>query len=183
MMKTLKVYHYTNAKAYNSMATGCDFDKKGLQPLRRFIRYGRGSKTLPEDAREGVIEALLEPEPKYCLENPKFPHWWEYLMFDICREKQILLLSFEIKKKDLAFVVERAHIERELYKEEGKSTKRTMNLACRRYYDSRIPALEYKGGYNLAQLAIWSPIDFKRLKIEWIKHHSEVWQRVKDNGW
>jgi len=161
------------------------YGKPGLIPIRRFIRFGRGNN-ITSKAHDGVIEGLLEPEPKSWLENPKFPHLWNYLMHDICRENEVILLSFELTSKDDAYIVERAHIERELYRESagnGKSTKKSMNLACKKYWESRVPALEYDKEYQLPQLAIWTSIEFERLRVEWIKPHDEVWRRVLKNNW
>jgi hypothetical protein len=186
-------YHYTNNEAYKSMKTnGKDgyitfrFDDfAGLIPSRRFIRLGEG-KNLSDEANDGVIEGLLEIEPKSWLENPEFPNLWRYLMHDVCREKEVILLSFEFKLEDKAYVVERAHVERELYRESkgrGQSTRKTRNEAFRKYWESRIPVFDYDGTYSLPQLAIWSGVAFDRLKVEWKKPANKVWKRVLDNDW
>ncbi|MFA5797107.1 MAG: hypothetical protein WC916_03680 [Candidatus Woesearchaeota archaeon] len=186
-------YHYTNSCAYQSMKTkGIDGrisfysdDFTGLIPRRRFIRYGRGNG-LPDEAHDGIIEGLLEPEPKSWLENSEFPYLWNNLMHDICRDKEVMLLSFELTPKDKAYVVDRAHVERELYREskdKETSTEKTMNKAVKKYWKSRVPVFEYDGSYTTPQLAIWSGIEFARLKIEWKKPTNEVWQRVLDNNW
>ena len=195
MNKSISIvgYHYTNSKAYQSMQTkGIDGftisnynDFIGIIPSKRFITIG-GGNGLPEEAHSGAIEGLLEPEPKSWLENPEFPNFWGYLMHDICRNKEIILLSFELKPGDKAYVVERAHVERELYREskgQGKSTKETKNEAFKKYWESRVPVFEYTGIYSAPQLAIWSGINFARLKVEWRKSHDEVWKRVLDNNW
>ena len=186
-------YHYTNSKAYRSIQTKgkdgyatFDFDDfAGLIPSKRFIRLGDGNG-LPDEAHDGVIEGLLEPEPKSWLENPEFPHFWNYLMHDICRDKEVVLLSFELNPEDKAYVVERAHVERELYREskgQGKPTRETTNEAFRKYWESRVPVFEYDGSYSAPQLTIWSGISFDRLKVEWAKPTDEVWKRVLDNNW
>lgn len=107
-------------------------------------------------------------------------------MHDICRAKEVMLLSFELRPEDKAYVVERAHVERELYREskgQGISTRITKNKAFKRYWESRVPVFDYDGSYSAPQLAIWSGIEFDRLKVEWVKPHDEVWMRVLDNGW
>jgi hypothetical protein len=186
-------YHYTNSEAYKSMKTkGVDdhvtfgFDNfTGIIPRRRFVALSR-AKGLPDEAHDGVIEGLLEPEPKSWIENPEFPNFWSYLMHDVCRDKQVILLSFELNQKDKAYIVDRAHVERELYREskgQGKSTQETRNEAFKKYWESRIPVYKYKGGYDAPQLAIWSGIEFDRLKVEWTKSTDEVWKRVLDNNW
>jgi len=186
-------YHYTNPKAYHSMQTnGIDgvitlnFDNfAGLIPRKRFIKLGYGNG-LPDEAHDGIIEGLLEPEPKSWLKNPEFPNFFGRLMGNICRKEKVILLSFELKPKDRAYVVERAHVERRLYKEskcQGKSTKETRNESFKKYWESRVPVFEYDGSYSAPQLAIWSGIEFDRLKVEWIKSSSKVWTRVLRNGW
>jgi len=189
----IKGYHYTNQRAYRSMQTkGIDgwitfgFDEfVGLIPRKRFIKLGEGNG-LPDEAHDNVIEGLLEPEPKLWLENLEFPHLWNPLMHDICKEKEVILLSFELEPKDKAYVVERAHVERELYREskgQGKPTKETKNKAFKKYWDSRVRVFEYDGSYSAPQLAIWSGIKFDRLNVEWVKPTNEVWKRVLDNDW
>lgn len=186
-------YHYTNSKAYKSMQTKgkdgyitFDFDDfAGLIPSRRFIRLGEGNG-LPEEAHNGVIEGLLEPEPKSWLENPEFPNFWRYFMHDICRDEEIVLLSFELKPQDKAYVVDRTHVERELYREskgQGESTKETRNEAFKKYWESRVSVFEYNKSYSAPQLAIWSGIEFDRLKVEWRKPSDEVWKRILENNW
>lgn len=176
-------YHYTNSKAYDSMKTKgidgySDFgyeDFAGIIPQKRFIRLG--NYDLPIEAHNEVIEGLLEPEPKSWTDNPEFPGLWSYLMHDVCRNKEIMLLSFELHPEDKAYVVERAHIERELYREAkglGNSTPETLTEAYKKYWESKVPVFDYmkqetSNKYSTPQLAIWSGIDFDRLKIEWIK--------------
>jgi hypothetical protein len=190
--ESLKGYHYTNPHNYRSMqgkgirgytSTGYE-DFSGLIPRRRFVSLYHCN--LPDEAHEGVIEGLLEPEPKSWIANPEFPCLWGYLMHDICRENEVMLLSFELKPEDLAYVAERAHIERDLYKESkglGVSTRISRNEAYIKYWESRVPAMEYDGSYSVPQLAIWSGIPFERLNVEWIKPTDEVWKRVLKNNW
>lgn len=191
MSKTITGYHYTNEKAFDSMKTlGIDgyltfgFDNfSGLIPSKRFINLG-WANGLPKKAHESAIESLLESEPDSWMRNKDFPSLWKYLMHDICKEDKVILLSFELNKNDKAYVVERAHIERELYKESkglGKITKGSLNQASKKYWESRIPIFDYKRNYELPQLTIWSGIEFERLKIEWVKPHNEVWKEVREN--
>lgn len=197
----IRVYHYTNSEAYKSMKTKgidgyfCDeYDNfTGIIPRKRFINLGDG-KNLPSKAYNGIIEGLLEPEPESWIKNPEFPNLWNYLMHDICRKDKVMLLSFDILPKDEAYVVERAYVERELYREakgRGKMTRETRNEAFMKYWNSRINIFEYitknknvmKINYAVPQLAIWSGIEFERLNIEWIKSTDEVWKDVCDNKW
>jgi len=186
-------YHYTNSEAYRSMRTkGIDgyitfgFDDfAGLIPHKRFINLSN-ENGLPDEAHNGVVEGLLEPEPKSWTENPEFPGLWRYLMHDICRQTEIVFLSFELKSTDLAYIVDRAHVERVLYRKsenEKAPTKKRMNKAFKKYWESRVSAFEYDKNYSAPQLAIWSGIEFDRLNVEWIKPSREVWQRVLDNDW
>lgn len=185
LVKSIIGYHYTNLESYRSMQNGEHYGKTGLIPIKRFVRLGEGAN-IPEKAHEGIIEGLLEPEPHSWIKNLEFPNFWNYLMHDICRRKEILLLSFKLKPEDEAYVVERAHVERELYREsqgKGKSTKSSKNKALKKYWDSRVPVFDYNGIYSAPQLAIWTPITFGRLKVEWKKLSNEVWKKVIDNNW
>ncbi len=177
-------YHYTNPQAYRLMETGRIYDKTGLIPIHRFIKEQVNG--IPYEATdEAVTEGFLEPEPRSWLENPKFPNLWKDLMRGICRESETMLLSFEIKPEDKAYVVERAHVGGGFYREAKgrKPTKESMNKAFWRYWESRVPVFDYKGGYSAPQLAIWSTIEFDRLKVEWARSSEEVWQRILDNDW
>jgi hypothetical protein len=172
-------YHYTNPEAYRLMENGDMYDR-GLCPIRRFIKE---SNNLPDEAFKGTIQGLLEPEPESWLNNPEFPALWLYLMHDICLENNVMLLSFQILPTDKAYIVERAHIERELYREmrEGRtSTNKEKERAYLKYWKSRVPVFEYKGNYSVPQLTIWSKIEFDRLNIEWIKQTEKVWKKVLD---
>ena len=97
-------------------------------------------------------------------------------MNDICKENGvIMLLSFEILPKDEAYVVERAHVERELYKPKENTTRKSLEDAWQKYWESRVSVFDYKEDYILPQLAIWSRVEFERLKTEWIKSTDEAW--------
>lgn len=162
------------------MRTGRTYGRIGLLPIRRFIALGEGHN-LPEKAHNGTIQGLLEPEPDSWIKNPEFPYLWHYLMHDICREEETMLLSFEIRKSDKAFVVDRAHIERALYLEHNtqiKPTRKQMNEAYRKYWESRVPVYDYNGGYCCPQLTIWSPVCLGRLHIEWTKDTNTLWKNL-----
>ena len=185
-------YHYTNPQAYRSMGSNginrgsiYGYDNfKGLIPINIFIKEKKNG--LPDQAYDGVIEGLLEPEPQSWLENPEFPFLWGSLMHDIWREDKTMLLSFRLESKDEAYIVERAHVERELYKEakgQGKPTEESKNEAFKKYWESRVPVFDYDGSYSVPQLTIWSGIEFERLNVEWVKATEKIWQRVLDNNW
>jgi hypothetical protein len=196
IQQCVKGYHYTNPEAYKSMQTrginghySSKFDEfKGLILRKRFVNLREG-KDLPNKAYDGVIEGLLEPEPESWIKNPEFPHLWSYLMHDICREKEVILLSFELNKKDEAYIVDRAHVERELYREskgQGKTTKETRDDAYMKYWKSRVKVFDYEHNtkkYSVPQLSLWSGMGFERLNIEWIKPTDEVWKRIVDYTW
>jgi hypothetical protein len=171
-------YHYTNPVDYRSMRGGRSYGKTGLLPIRRLVPLFEGPRRLSDEAHDGTIQGLLEPEPTSWTKNPKFPKLWQYLMGDICRESEVMLLSFEILPTDAAFVLERAHMERELYKPEGRSTKASKNRAFSRYWRSRVPVSQYDGSYSVPQLTLWSTIAFERLRVEWVKPTDAVWKRV-----
>lgn len=189
-MEKIKAYHYTNLRALRSMKrggiSGCFcYEKrlnkfKGIIPQKRFIRLDEG-KELPSEAYEGIIEALLSPKPLSWTRNSKFPFLGQYLFHDLCREEDLALISFDLEKKDEAYVVERACVENFLYSEAKSLKKPTIeekNSALRRYWESRTPVYEYRGDFCLPQLAIWSPIEFERLNIEWTLPSRTVWNNV-----
>lgn len=185
LLEKIKVYHYTNPKAYKSMKDGSTYGKKGLLSIRRFVKFGQ-ARNLPEEAYEGTVRGILKPEPKSWTENPKYPNLWRYLIGDLLSKDESMLLSFDVLKSDKAYMVERAHVENELYKEskgKGKSTRETLHEAYKKYWESRIPIFEYDEDFSVPEINIWNTISFDRLKVEWIKPHNEVWQRIKNNGW
>lgn len=182
----LVCYHYTNLPAYESMRTGHKYGKSELHPYRRFLRWGWGSRTLPEKAHDNIVLGLLEPEPASWIYNKEFPHQWWHVMYDVCKEDTIMLLKFPVLPEDEAFITDRAHMEREFYRQgngKGKSVRRTMSNAARRYWESRVPARDYQGEFTMPQFTFWSPIPFERLEVVWTKPCDEVWQRVLRNDW
>jgi hypothetical protein len=179
------MYHYTNPEAYSSMKTGRTYREKGLLPIRRFITLNR-RVDLPEKAFEGNIQGLLEPEPESWTNNPEFPEVFRYLAHDLCKRDELMLLSVELLPTDDAYVVDRAHFERFLYRGVYQKAGNplppdyTEDKALRLYWESRVPVNEYKGGYSLPQFSVWSPIDFDRLKVEWVKDTHKFWDGVLD---
>jgi hypothetical protein len=194
-LETRTVFHYTNSKAYERMQVPESehyFSQEnyppGITPNKKFVSR-KVCENLPRKVYEYVFEGLLEPEPISWIKNKEFPNLWEYLMRDFMRDLDnkdtIILLNFHLTRNDEAYIVDRAHIERELYRESkglGKSTKKTMNKAITKYWNSRIHALDYEGGYNAPQYAIWSPIAFERINVVWKKTHDEVWKKVLENN-
>ncbi len=80
----MRAYHYTNNEALRDILTGRQY-RKGIIPIKRFIPFYWG-KRLPDRARDGTIEALLEPEPESWTQSKEFPHLWNSLFCDICRK-------------------------------------------------------------------------------------------------
>lgn len=156
------------------MKTGRTYGQKGLIPIKRFVSLGEG-RDLPYKAHDGTIQGLLEPEPQSWTANTEFPNLWRYLMGDVLREPEVILLSFEMLPTDEAYVVERAHVERELYSK-SEPTRQRMDAAFRKYWKSRVTVPDYDGSYSIPQLTIWSPIEFERLNIEWKKPSEEFWE-------
>ena len=169
-------YHYTNEKAYRSILTGRDYGETGLLPIPRFIPLNRGSK-LPREAHDGVVRALLEPEPQSWLRNKDVPNVWSWLMGEVCREETVVLLSFDIKPGDRAFITDTAHVQKMLIQWD-RPTKAEMNDAYRKYWESRVPVLEYVGGYSMPEVIIQSRIAPSRLRVEWTKPTNEFWNEV-----
>ncbi len=172
----VEAYYYTNEKAYRSMLTGSEYGKAGLLPIPRFIPLNKGGN-LPEEAYVGVVHALLEPEPRSWLRNADVPNVWTWLMGGVCREESVVLLSFDIKPGDGAFVVDRVHVQKMLI-QWTRPTKAEMNEAYRRYWESRVPILEYAGGYSMPEVVIQSRIAPSRLRVEWTKSTDEFWNDV-----
>lgn len=182
----MKCYHYTNPESYFSMKTGHHYGQKGLIPIKRFVKLGIGGPRFPKKGYDGIIEGLLEPEPISWTNNLDYPFMFGYLMHDICRRKEVMLLSFDILESDDAYIVDRSKFEDVLYMESkglGKPTDKDFASASRKFYYSRKKALEYNGNYKAPQFAIWTPIEFERLNIEWIKPTEQVWKRVLENKW
>jgi len=181
--KKFRGYHYTTLLDYESMQNGRTYRKKGLLPIGRFINLGEGN-CLPKDAHEGCISCLLEPEPQSWVNNKQFPYTWISLMSHLCLKdnslspelSKLVLLSFEILCQDNAYVVERAHIEKWRAKNQ---TKKQEKESYTNYWNSRVSVSEYKGNYNLPELAIFSYIPIDRLKLESEKPISEVWEQLR----
>ncbi len=175
------MYHYTNPQAYRAMKTGGRYNEPKLQPLRALLT----GPLWPLQAYRKATKGLLEPEPERWINNPNFPHLWRYLMNDLLQD-ELMLISCELTRKDKAFVLDRAHIERELYKEakgQGTPTRRSMAKAYKDYWNSKVPPLKYEGNYVLPHFAVFSIISFDRLKVEWIKSEDDVIKQIQENNW
>lgn len=159
-------YHYTNPLAYSFM------EDEGLIPKHKFVRPCEHVHGLSDEAYQFVTEGLLEAEPHSWDRNMEFPLMWKHLMYDICRKSEVMLLSFELLPSDEAFVVERGFVERELHKSELDYG--LYSEAVRNCWESRVPVHEYDGSYSVPLLTIWSPIEFQRLNVEWVKSKKEV---------
>ena len=176
--KYCKGFHYTNPHAYRSMETGRMYGHRALLPIRRFVSFG-GGRDLPEEAYQGTVQCLLEPEPSSWIDNPEFPVTWEYFMNDVLlKDDQVMLLCFDISPSDTAYVVDRAYIERLLYQQEMDVDKEATHKATRKYWESRIPIFDYRDEHTLPQLIIWNPIEFSRLHVEWKKPSKSFWQNI-----
>lgn len=180
------VFHYTTRNAYAAMRTGAVY-RPGLLPIRRFVSPWE-AKHLPIEAYNGAIQALLEPEPQSWTENPEFSHMWKRLMYDIIVKANeytdngtVLLLSFDVTPGDDAYVVEWAHRERHLRKE--NPTEEMSENSCRDYWESRVPILDYKGGYSVPEVVIWNPVEYERLGVEQEISTAQLQQRIAEKDW
>lgn len=171
-------YHYTNLDSFRAMKTGEDYGKKGLIPLMRLVSLG--IKGLPEKVYDPVIYALLEEEPESWIRNIEFPMLWKRHTDDFFRTDKIVLLRFKVLPEDDAYVLERAHIEREQYS--GDYDLGRITEACLKFYDSRVPALDYSGGYLVPQLTVWSEIKFERLEPVWLKSRTDVQKKILESS-
>ena len=165
-------------------------DFTGLIPQKRFASIGDIYRNTPDEMTNPIFEGLLEPSPQYCINNPKYPDYFSYLMDDITKahirhdKKQlgfeILLLSFEIKQTDNIDIVDRAHIEKMLYSSKvetgfgNRPLSKYWKNRNKNYFNTRVPALEYGGGFELPQFVSWDAIEFERLKVEWKKPNREI---------
>jgi hypothetical protein len=98
-------------------ATGKYVDGKtirGLYPMRRFKPLsGRG--VLPEQVHNSIVGGLLDPYDPLWTESRDFPLIYRNLMYNICIEKKVILLSVKMLPTDRCYVVDRAHMEHFLY--------------------------------------------------------------------
>ena len=178
----MKMYHYTNPEAYEEMKESTP-GRKGLSPLCCLLYHRFDGPDWPDSINIKSIKGLLEPEPKSWKENPEFPDLWLRLMDIISMSHdELMLISCEILPEDDAYIIDRAHIERELQREvrEGTSTEEFLALAFKKYWGGRVPALEYRGGFELPQFAVLNPIEFDRLHVEWVK--PTRWKRIYDDA-
>ena len=176
---TLFGYHYTTPGAHAFMMRDwIPENKRGLIPQSQFISEARFN----EDKMAGreTIDALLEPKPSNWAQNPLFPHLFDELMHhlyyghinisDNKMDNVISLIRFPILETNEAYIVERAHMENFFY---GFTTDE--NKANREYLASRIPALEYAGGFILPQFKIHSRLEPERLELLWEMPMHDFW--------
>tara|TARA_Y100000034_G_C6852289_1_gene386773 strand:+ start:584 stop:1114 length:531 start_codon:yes stop_codon:yes gene_type:complete len=159
----MKIYHYTDQKAYFGMQTpGIDGktserfeDFTGLIPQLRFIPIGYG---LPKEATRDVSFAFIEKEPKSWI---KYQEFWENTIQHIVRGEKLVILSFNLKPSDIAYIVDRIFFENERIKKESNWKE-----GYEKYWGSRISIHDYNQNYTLPMVIIENGIKFKRLNLE-----------------
>lgn len=190
-MTTVKVYHYTNGRAWRGMQNGYDgylvsvpySDKmidstqvRGLWPTGRCIALGDSSIPYPNKAYESVNRALLEPLPNDWIHNDEFQNIWVILMGDIMREKTVILLEITIDlEKDDVWVLDRGHVEHFMYQNARYDRKTAYTF----FWNSRVPLgfyLDHQNelGFQLPVVMIFSIIPVEQLRVIWEKTLEEV---------
>ena len=160
----VKVYHYTSRDVYQKM-----FDlQKELVP-KNYLIHER-MKGLPEKAYNPAIYAFLSPKPREWSKNLDFPWIWDllqhHLKFNRNGSKKVLL-RFNLTSDDDSYVVEHMYLEKNRIALMKGTCPYEKHLAdCKKFFESRVPILDYKGGFSLPEVIIFSPIDFDRLNIE-----------------
>lgn len=181
-----KFYHYTPVDLYLDMQSFCAKENGhgGLVGSRSFGGHYRG---LEEEAHEKGSFGLMEPVPLSWISNSEIPDAWirlvehvagnsEYLQFST---GDVALISFNVLPEDRVYVIEGAEILRYTSRFGNARTAQDLGItiegsgvetiaeAYRRYFESRVPMFDYKGGYSLPELFVPSFIEVSRLTLEW----------------
>ena len=182
------LYHYTNDRNLKRILEGTSdcshkdqrtgkrvtgVDARGLWPHKRFLSLG-AADGMPDEAFDAWTFAFLERVSKTHAANPEFPNLWthflDYFISSCHRDDAtaIVLLRFEAQPDDGAFVIDKAPIERLLYKLDGRPLerehRRAKSLAYQQVWATKTPLDEYKGGFSVPEVIIKHPIMPERLE-------------------
>jgi hypothetical protein len=183
------LYHYTNDRCLKRMMDGTrdgylyepmrkrmvtGRDAAGLWPIRRFLPVGVADG-MPREAFDSWTFALLEATPATHAENQEFPGLWDlmlgYFTASCYRDdgKEIVLLSFDARRNDRAFVIDKAPLERLLYHLRGETLgqerRREKSSAYRAVWSTKTPLFAYNGGFSVPEVIIGRPIAPERLAV------------------
>lgn len=180
----MKLYHYTNSSAYKSMKNREFLDGNGLRPRKRFTPFDEYDD-LPEEAYYPASFFFLDPEPDSWLDNQEFPNIWEKLTKHICvrcmesKDNEIVLLSFDVKPEDEAYVIDRALIESAIRRNENRILSGEEERdAIEAYINSKVPLSEYEGSYSLPEASLFNNVEPHRLNLEWTKSLASFYKEV-----
>lgn len=140
--------------------------------MKRFASLYGGK--LPQDARENAAFCFVNPNMEEWMGNRELYPSLKLLLNHISYDSERLaLLSFRVGEGDRAYVLDWAEVGRVWLplklagKGYGPDGRERITEAFRRYWESRVPALEYAGGHSVPELVLWSAIGADRLRLEW----------------
>jgi len=181
------MYHFTNPEGWKGVNEGDDgftcLDPRtgkyvdgetirGLWPSRRLIPQGVESSLVPFEATKPVIWGLPKERPKSWL-NYKDGRRdiFEQLMSCCARRSNLVLLKVNLKPEDEACVVDYASIRqysKEYNSENDWQKKAKIEAeAHKRYWESRVPIVDYQGDYILPEIVVANPIPQDRVNFLW----------------
>lgn len=143
----MKIYHYASLDDWPGIKHGSWKSREvpGLGPNLRVCKDNYED----EEARNGAVFGLIEPEPIAWTENVDFPFVWSSLMRNTGR----LLLAYEATDEivDSSYVIDWSHMERMLggYKDDvandmvRDTTHSDRGSAERLYWASRVSLADY----------------------------------------
>ncbi len=183
------LYHYTNDRCLKRIMEGTTDafipdprtgrmvtgkDAAGLWPIRRLLPLDE-SGGVPEEMSDAWTFALLDRMPRTHADNPEFPGLWSLLLryFTIsCHRddaKETVLLEFDARPDDEAFVIDKAPLERLLYcldgRRPGPEHRGQRSRAYQAVWATKTPLFRYDGGFSVPEVIIKNPIASERLSV------------------
>ncbi len=188
------MYHFTNRAGWRGVNEGNpDFiypdprtgkyvegeDIRGLWPSRRLVIQGAGSELVPNEATQPAVFGLPQESPESWIKYKDCITVFDYLMSccagksDDEGKRDLVLLKIDLKPKDNPIVVDYIHIRhlaRDFSTESDPVRKqKIVSEGNQRYWETRIPLADYKSGFTLPEIVVWTPIPQERVHFVWEK--------------
>lgn len=153
-----------------------------LMPHGRFIHYGDGPDTLPDQARQAAIWGFHCPEPDICpTDTPEHHPWVNAIKKQAAHGQTLYLLKITSSKKDALYVADTGVFPQEdrakpfpkdieWDSKQGCQLREDFKKHCDpyyvRYWESLIPFASYKPGrYTEPEVVCFSPVALQNIKL------------------
>ena len=173
-------YHYTGTGRWLEMRQGTRSGKKGLYPMRRFIKLGPFQ--LPDKAFENAAFGLTEPLPQSWIDAEEYEG--EPLFKTVLKDmegKEIVLLKVTVLETDDVHLADWSHHLNPAYLMQRYENPSLAGTVKRAYYKSLRPFFKSKAAqkkYKVPEVICFSPIPLERIEVIKTMTRAELEQEI-----